>query len=126
MNCKRCGIKLTEENWPIYFKKKCYYRCRSCKNEVGRKKAKENNIKRYGITLIEFDEMFKSQNGVCAICGKPETGYNQHGIRRLCIDHDHNTGRIRGLLCGKCNHMLGLVGDSVEVLKAAIKFLGSA
>lgn len=56
---------------------------------------------RYGITLADYDAMLKAQGGGCAICAKPP------GKRRLAVDHDHKTGRIRGLLCSGCNTTLG-------------------
>ena len=63
-------------------------------------------FKRYGLTEIHYDEMFKSQNGVCAICHKPEMAKNKQG--RLSVDHDHQTNKVRGLLCTRCNMNLGI------------------
>jgi len=100
-----------------------------------RKWAKENPTKHrrqrtiqtlrsmYGITIEQYDEMFSSQNGVCAICGKPETQENRYGMRRLSVDHDHKTKGVRGLLCAKCNSVLGFVEDDVTILQSAIKYL---
>ena len=84
--------------------------------------ARKNNLKKeFGITIAQYDEMFEQQNGVCAICGKKETMKNQYGVRRLSVDHDHKTGKIRGLLCAGCNFVLGTMKDSKErILKAAI------
>lgn len=59
---------------------------------------------RFGITLEQYDEMFENQNGVCAICGE----INIDG-RRLAVDHNHETGKIRGLLCTGCNTRLGIL-----------------
>lgn len=67
-------------------------------------------IRKYGITVAEYDAMFVAQSGVCKICGLPETAKdnkNDGAIRRLCVDHDHETGRVRGLLCLLCNTRLG-------------------
>jgi len=58
--------------------------------------------KRYGVTLKQYDKMFDEQGGGCAICG----GINKSGYR-LAVDHDHNTGRIRALLCQNCNRKIG-------------------
>ena len=58
----------------------------------------------YGLTLEQYDEMFEEQNGVCAICG----GVNPDG-RRLFVDHNHETGQIRGLLCVTCNARIGIL-----------------
>ncbi len=60
--------------------------------------------------------LFLNQNGGCAICGQPQE-------RRLHVDHDHKTGRIRGLLCGSCNRAIGLLKESVASLASAIGYL---
>lgn len=80
--------------------------------------------KRYGITFTQYSEMFKVQNGVCAICKEKEiaTDKNQN-IRRLAVDHCHETGKIRDLLCTNCNTLIGRAKDSVDVLRSAIKYL---
>lgn len=74
--------------------------------------------KNFGITIEQYDEMLKSQNGKCAVCFKIcTTG------RRLAVDHCHKTKKVRGLLCSKCNRGLGLFNDSQHLLKAAIEYL---
>lgn len=72
-----------------------------------------------GLTVEQYAEMLAAQGGRCAICGKtPEAqGY------RLAIDHDHETGENRGLLCWACNSGLGKLGDNVEGLEAALRYL---
>jgi hypothetical protein len=70
----------------------------------------------YGITLNEFEEMAKRQNGVCAICLKPSR-------KILQVDHCHKTGKVRGLLCGKCNMFLEHVNDDAEFLFRASSYL---
>jgi hypothetical protein len=66
----------------------------------------------FGITIADYDAMFDNQNGVCFICGcTPQEG------KHLSIDHDHKTGKIRGLLCPNCNHALGLVKENISILK---------
>jgi len=67
--------------------------------------------KKYGLTLLDYDLMVDEQGGQCAICGAEE---------KLYVDHDHNTGKIRGLLCNTCNRAIGLLkDDSLTVYKAA-------
>jgi hypothetical protein len=73
----------------------------------------------YGITLAQYNSMLEAQNYTCAICGN---GDEVEG-RRLAIDHCHTTGKVRGLLCGKCNRGLGLFYDNQELLSNAIKYL---
>lgn len=76
--------------------------------------------KSYGITPQQYDEMFADQNGVCAIC-KDGTRKTRWGT--LCVDHDHHTGRNRGLLCTNCNQAIGKLQDSVLLLHLAIEYL---
>lgn len=73
---------------------------------------------RYGITEDQYADALRAQNGKCAICEKPA------GSRALCVDHDHKTGAVRGLLCLHCNSMLGQADDDPERLMAAIRYLG--
>jgi len=70
----------------------------------------------YGLTLEQYTYMVKQVNYRCQICGiKPKN--------ILDIDHDHNTGRIRGLLCRHCNHGLGKFNDNIELIKKALEYL---
>lgn len=111
------------------------YQCKKCKagEAVGRQKADaaryqhryfEQNITKFGITKDDYDRMFLEQQGQCAICGQPErTPSSTGGRRRLCIDHDHKTNLVRGLLCMQCNRGLGYFGDRPDLLLAAIEYL---
>jgi hypothetical protein len=80
----------------------------------------ENHIKRNGITIVQYKELFKEQEGKCAICKVPQSQLK----RRLSVDHDHDTKQIRGLLCQPCNLALGMFNDSVTTLSSAIGYLG--
>lgn len=71
---------------------------------------------RYGVTFKEYDRMLVAQNGVCVVCGQPETRRIRGEVLRLALDHDHDTGKVRGLLCAKCNMALGCVNDDKELL----------
>jgi len=87
-------------------------RCKSCN--------KENNLKvtlkKFGIPQEEYDQLQKDQNRLCAICFVDEG-------KTLCIDHNHATNKVRGLLCNKCNKGIGLLGDSVELIRSALNYL---
>ena len=72
----------------------------------------------YGLSVEAWNEMLARQDGRCAICRKVPSG-----SRRPHVDHCHATGEIRGILCHKCNLMIGPAGDSEEILEAAIKYL---
>ncbi|MBW1743926.1 MAG: endonuclease VII domain-containing protein [Deltaproteobacteria bacterium] len=67
--------------------------------------------------------MEERQGGVCAICGDPETNQRNGRTIRLSIDHDHETGQVRGLLCVRCNTGLGLFGDNIEVIQKVVDYL---
>lgn len=73
--------------------------------------------RRYGITEEDFQRMLEEQGGGCAICGLV-----QHD-KPLHVDHDHNTGAVRGLLCLPCNTMLGKARDNINILSKAINYL---
>ena len=83
-----------------------------------RKKARRRyDLKRrYGLTSDKFDEMDKCQSGRCAICGDPWSAAPQ-------IDHDHTTGKVRGLLCGRCNRAVGLLRDDWRLAEKAQQYL---
>lgn len=98
--------------------------CRSCtvdgnkardaKPDVADKKRNQHLMGLYGISSEEYEEMFKSQGGVCAVCGKPPIK------TRLAVDHDHVTKKIRGLLCSRCNlWVIGKFRDPETLLSAA-------
>ena len=79
---------------------------------------------RYGfLTRREYDSLFSLQKGVCAICGKRETRKTYGKVCKLSADHNHKTGKARGLLCGGCNIGLGGFKDNPEYLQNAIKYL---
>jgi len=81
--------------------------------------------KEYGLSPQEYEEINKNQGGLCAICGQPETQMYNSEVRvgHLCIDHDHVTNKIRGLLCMRCNRAIGLFLDNAQLLKKASEYL---
>jgi len=82
-----------------------------------------NHLKKYNISIDDFNLLIKKQNNLCAICKNPETAIFNKKIRKLAVDHCHKTLKIRGLLCGNCNIALGKFKDSVEILESAISYL---
>lgn len=85
--------------------------------------------RKFGVTAERRAMMLEEQDGKCSICKKPESMVNprhpEREPRRLSIDHDHKTGAVRGLLCGRCNTVIGkrAADDSIEILEAAIAYL---
>jgi hypothetical protein len=77
---------------------------------------------KYGITIDEYNKMLKKQNNVCLICKRPETEHNKN----LAVDHNHNTGKVRGLLCCKCNKGLGHFEDNALWLRIAADYLDNS
>lgn len=81
----------------------------------------------YKIGIEDYNRMLAEQNGVCAICARPERAkspWAQNGeIKQLSVDHSHDDDSVRGLLCGACNHMLGHAGDDPSVLRHAADYL---
>lgn len=91
--------------------------------------ARKSQLKQlYGITEGAYQSMLRGQGGLCAICQGPETVYDPRmdTLRKLAVDHDHVTGAIRGLLCGRCNQLLGYAKDSHDLLLAAALYTEAA
>jgi len=111
--------------------------CKVCQSAGARKWAKDNPerhaltrfkfnlMQRYGLTWQQYEAMLVAQDHRCAICGTAEeTKLGPNGTTvRMSVDHCHETGRVRGLLCNRCNRALGLLGDSVDLLRAAIAYV---
>lgn len=130
---KQCP-KCRKQKWSTEFHKDKNYSdglncwCKECHS----KKSVEHNRKhpercrnsklkqKYGITLKQYELMLKLQNGVCAICKQPEKAKGTNGeIKHLAVDHDHSIGKIRELLCSKCNPMLGVLENKEWCERAA-------
>lgn len=79
-----------------------------------------NLLKNYGLTLEAYDTLLESQNFACKICKAERSDKSR---RNLSVDHDHTTGRVRGLLCGNCNKMLGYAKDNPTILLKGIQYL---
>lgn len=91
--------------------------CRSW-HARNRKRSAELKIKsRYGLTFDQVEAMRAAQGGACAVCKR---------LRKLVVDHDHVTGKVRGLLCNGCNTVLGKMGDDPAMLRAAAAYLERA
>lgn len=89
------------------------------KPEIKEKIRNRMLLKTYGITIEDYERMLEEQKHCCAGCGTHQLELNT----KLNVDHNHDTGEIRGLLCGNCNRALGLVKDNTNTLKSLINYL---
>jgi len=71
---------------------------------------------KYGLETGQYDSLYAGQNGLCGAC-------SQFSVKKMCVDHDHITGKVRGLLCARCNIVLGMVKDNDEILRGLIGYL---
>jgi hypothetical protein len=95
-------------------------RYNSLSSEEKKKRNRKQQISLYGLTVEQYDAMLIEQNYVCAICNKSEKSSTK-GV--LFIDHDHKTGKVRGLLCDTCNRGLGYFYDNKSLLRNAVEYL---
>jgi len=108
-DCKQCRGK---ENLKRYHTKK------TTKEAHSRASLKHYLKKRYDLTVEQYEQMLEDQNHRCAICREPET----QG-RRLAVDHDHSTGKVRSLLCQSCNTAIGKLKDDPELIRRAAEYV---
>lgn len=109
--CKDCRLAVRRsesKNHPNRERDRQYYLEKKKKNPHFQLKGK------YGLTTEQWDEMVLNQGGMCAICDQEE---------KLSVDHNHSNGRIRALLCAKCNCAIGLFRDSSDLLVKATRYL---
>ena len=124
-NCNVCGLLLPFEDFNKHptCKGKRQPICRLCvKTKHSYTRARKKNLKRrYSITEEQYNELFDSQCGKCAICGTHQKDLST----KLAVDHIHSTGVIRGLLCYNCNMGLGRFKDSEQLIISALSYLMS-
>ncbi len=84
---------------------------------------KSHLVRTFGLSPEQYQEMLDAQGGVCAICRKPEKIKRRGTPQSLSVDHDHDAGGVRLLLCHDCNSLLGLACDSPSLLRAAADYL---
>lgn len=115
--CRKCGTELAKA-WKTQNPDRVREQSRNWKAKHPEKAAGYKRKSAYGISVAEFESLVCKQGNLCGICRGPMVpSKNQH------VDHNHETGEIRGLLCSKCNTGLGLLGDSPELLRAAAAYL---
>lgn len=98
--------------------------CRDCRNDNRAAAQLKQNLRKYGLTIEQFQELLDSQKGGCAICGEVNKSHGSGDVRMpVVFDHCHATGEFRGLLCQTCNRGLGLLGDNAELVAKAASYL---
>lgn len=130
--CNKCGIEKEEDQFEFSYwkgkRRKKRPTCKQCRNLQRNKLDSRHGLglksivlRRYGLTIDDYIVMSRAQNDKCFICGK----INEFGPwnKKLVVDHCHKTGKVRKLLCDKCNKGLGQFNDDPELLSKAIKYL---
>jgi hypothetical protein len=132
-NCIFCKksfqpVSLNNKGWCSNFD--CKHSATLANKKKTRKTNKSHNkkyyVKKYGLTIEQYEDMENHQNHKCAICNKHDSlnaKDNKGNPKRLFIDHDHDTMQIRGLLCHYCNLALGGFFDNIQLLKNAMRYL---
>ena len=131
---KFCNMTLAKQKWYLKHKKRLakekalYYRKNIIKEKLNQKKWRERNKEKllkyqqewslkfhYGLSIEQHEKLLNSQHKKCAICNRKV---------KLCVDHDHKTGKVRGLVCHRCNTLL-VVFDNKRLFKSMIKYIGA-
>jgi hypothetical protein len=113
--CKTCAKQDAKTS---YENNKEAVKSRQRKKYCSVERRKRTLMEGYNLTVDQYDQMYQDQKGACKICEK--------NFSRLCVDHDHKSGKVRGLLCDRCNLMLGQSLDNISTLSNAITYLESS
>lgn len=115
--CVRCKLR------PMAYPESNNHWCKVCLEETRKlrydaKKKRDKNLQQNyrGFTSNDYDALLLKQEGVCAACGQPQKRY-------LHVDHDHKTGKVRGLLCTNCNAALGLLHDDPAIIRKLLQYI---
>lgn len=135
LTCSKCGtVKVVISSGAT--------RCPVCHNRRGREYYRTNLVRRenqrrsyilrkYGISIEQLEDLLSQQEGSCAICRRPwqecvsakRSRYEARFLHHLCVDHDHATGRVRGLLCNACNTAIGMFEEDRSRFESAAEYL---
>ena len=120
LKCRSCGVQKPVEEYYVRPKSgQVEKRCNSCVAEKNRQKKLRQ---RYGITPVEYDALYAKQDGCCAICNTHQSQLPA----TLAVDHCHETGEVRGLLCFECNTGIGKLKDNYELILKAAQYIRSS
>jgi hypothetical protein len=140
--CRQCGVaRPLEDFYPDRRNGSRRAHCKDCGRQQvyawrDANRARYDAVKRqhdlrkhYGISQAEYEALLAAQGGVCAICGDTDPGRGGRGLggqrRYFAVDHNHTTGSVRGLLCDRCNRVLGRVDDTPDLLRRMAAYLES-
>jgi len=115
--CKECHKEYRRQYHQVHRKRENVYTRQYY--QKNKRRWLKHDLKKFGLTLGQYDILFESQGGRCAICQRRQSEFKI----RLAVDHDHATGRVRGLLCADCNRVLGMMEDSTDRLQNAVDYL---
>jgi hypothetical protein len=129
MICRLCGQDKVagDFTWKTNGKIAHGQKCKSCFNEINdtpeyKERQRDNHLKRlYGISADEYDTFYREQGGVCAICKQESDATGKNA--KLHVDHDHATGKVRGLLCYRCNVSMGFLSENQERIYQILDYL---
>lgn len=133
MKCECCGDEFVIVQGRGMHKRILCYTCQPVGGDRKNTYRNKHMKRSYGITLYEYNEIYKSQNGCCKLCEAPVdfTGSdlrdgNKRERREPCLDHCHTSGKVRGILCFHCNTALGHVNDDISLLEKMVEYLKEA
>ena len=132
--CKQCDNKLREKNRKINGENETRKEKRANGSQARSKIRYQKEVmsglpttpqritwlKKYGLTIEDFESLEKQSNNRCYICGEEETRLVS---KKLCVDHCHKTGKVRGLLCNRCNRTLGFLKDDIDLMLTMIGYI---
>lgn len=130
LECPKC--KVVSETKDFYFNQTGPWACKSCHSIWRKENRKDPEVMRrhkegmrrvhlnkvYGLSEIEYNKLLELQSGGCAICKQPCRVHE-----RLSVDHDHNTGAVRGLLCQQCNSAIGFLKEDEDIIWNMLEYL---
>ena len=133
---KKCARKLRMQNMPPRvcrcgqsFKLRspgqinCSVACNRRYNPPKQYSASHRRQRIYGLNQVDYDRMLQDQEGVCKICLRRSTRIRMGKLLPLAVDHDHQTGKVRGLLCNSCNTAIGLLHDNIVIARRLANYL---
>lgn len=120
-SCKPCAAARAKRNYHENKEERKDSHRRYAQRPEVKAASRDRMLRRkYGVTAKQYDRLLSKQGGVCAICKQDRRDTRQ---REMPVDHDHDSGKVRGILCDHCNRVIGLFGDSPDVIARAIKYL---